>query len=70
MGESGSDIIIKGSSVDLEFDGDVYLKDPSDPRKHKNNSKKITRVLITGDVNYDSGDQPGGLKCTIRISCK
>ena len=68
----GSDIIIKGGSVDLEFDETVYEKDPGDPKKHKNATKKITRVVITGDINFDSRSQnPGtnGLKCEITISC-
>ena len=69
----GSDIIIKGGSVDLEYDETVYRKDNGDPKKHKNSDMKITRVVITGDINFDSRDQqPGtnGLKCEITISCK
>lgn len=69
----GSDIIIKGGSVDLEFDDTVYVKDPGDPKKHKNGSKKITRVVITGDINFDSQTQhsgQNGLRCEITITCK
>ena len=74
---NGSEIIIKGSSVEVEFDGAVYAQDPVNPRKHKNQNKKITRVLITDQTDpnnlivvYDSEDHPGGLKWEIRVTCK
>ena len=67
---NGGVIIIKGGSVALEYDESVYVKDPADPRSHKNSSKKITRVVITGDISYDSGEHPGGLRCTITTTCK
>lgn len=67
---NGADIIIKGGSVELEFDDAVYPKEPGSPKKHKNNGKKITRVVITGDIAFDSGDQPNGISCEIRASCK
>jgi len=66
----GGDIIIKGGSVDLEYDESVYEKDPTDPRSHKNSNRKITRVVIAGDISYDSGDHPKGLRCTITTTCK
>jgi hypothetical protein len=56
----GGDIIIRGGSVDLEYDDSVYPKDPGDPKKHKNENKKITRILIedeNGGVKYDSDGQ-------------
>jgi hypothetical protein len=67
---NGGEIIIKGGSVEVEFDGTVYTKDPANPRKNKNPNKKITRVVITGDIAFDSGDHPSGLKCEIRATCK
>ena len=67
---NGTEIIIKGSSVEVEFDGNTYQQDPSNPRKHKNATKKITRVVITGDISFDSGDTPSGLKCEIRATCR
>jgi hypothetical protein len=66
----GSEIIIKGGSVELDYDEADFPKDNSDPKKHKNPTKKITRVVITGDIKFDSGEQPGGLKCEIRTTCK
>lgn len=70
MGESGSDIIIKGGSVDLNYDETRYPKDPADPSSHKNSNKKITRVVITGDIEYDSGIHMNGLRCEIRTICQ
>jgi hypothetical protein len=70
MGESGNDIIIKGSSVELTFDGTLYEKDPNDPKVHRNSTKKITRIVITGDINYDSGEHPGGLRCEVKAVCR
>ena len=67
---NGTEIIIKGGTVEVEFDGNTYQQDPSNPRKHKNANKKITKVVITGDITFDSGDQPDGLKCEIRATCK
>lgn len=67
---NGGDIIIKGSSVDIDYDEAVYPKDPGNPKKHKNQNKKITRVLITGDISFDSGDHPSGLVCEITTFCK
>ena len=70
MSDQGGDIIIKGGSVDLNFDEGTYVKDPKDPRSHKNANKRITRVVITGDIGFDSGDYPDGLRCTITTICK
>jgi hypothetical protein len=62
---SGGDIIIKGGSVDLVFDESLYPKNPNDPGSHRNDNRKITRVVITGDISFDSGDHPEGLRCDI-----
>lgn len=67
---NGSDIIIRGGSVDLNYDDGIYQKDPKDPKRHSNTDKKITRVVITGDITYDSNDHPSGLSCNIQISCR
>ena len=68
-GEGGV-IIIKGGSVDLTYDESIYVKDPADPKSHKNANLKITRVVITGDISYDSGDRPGGFRCDITVTSK
>jgi len=68
---NGGDIIIKGGSCDLIYDEAVYPTDPADPKKHKNkNNQKVTRVKITGDINFDSGDNPNGLTCEITTTVK
>lgn len=67
---NGSDIIIKGGSAELHFDHSIYQQDPKASHRHQNENKKIVRVVITGDINFDSGEErPGGLKCEIRAYC-
>lgn len=66
---NGSDIVVTGGSVEIEYDSSVYVKEPG-TKKHKNQTKKITRIEITGDKNWDSGNQPNGLNCQIKVSCK
>jgi hypothetical protein len=56
----GGDIIIRGGSVDLEYDDSVYPKDAGDPKKHRNENRKIINILIedeNGRVKYDSGGE-------------
>ncbi len=67
---NGDDIIIRGGSVELEYDSSVYSKNSNDPRRHQSSGKKITRIVITGDINFDSEDHPAGLKCEVRASCR
>jgi hypothetical protein len=68
---NGSDIIIKGGSAEVDFDDGVYERDPKNPRRYQNESKKIVRVVITGDINFDSGEErPGGIKCEIKAYCR
>jgi hypothetical protein len=74
MSDTGSDIIIKGGSVHLTYDGNIYTKDQAaDPKTWKNNDKKIIQVIITDDndeVVYDTGEHLGGLRYTIKARCK
>ena len=69
---NGGDIIIKGGSVDLTFDDDVYKKDdPSKPKKHRNSNGKITKIVVVdenGAEKCNSGDSPSGLKWTITVT--
>lgn len=67
---NGSDIIVRAASAEVEFDPAEFPADPANPKKHKNARKKITRVTITGDITFDSGDVPSGLKCVITAHCK
>ncbi|MBA3354786.1 MAG: hypothetical protein H0U18_02365 [Pyrinomonadaceae bacterium] len=70
MSNGTGDIIIKGGSAEVEFDGGVYKQDPKNRRKYKNADKKIVRVVITGDIKFDSGENAGGLRCEITAFCK
>jgi|RhiMetdeSRZDD1v2_1073273.scaffolds.fasta_scaffold945993_2 hypothetical protein len=65
MMADGETIIVRGGSAEVEYDSATFPTDPTNPKKHKNTSKKITRVLITGDISFDSGDVPSGLTCEI-----
>ena len=42
MGDGGGDIIIKGGSVDLNFDDNLYQKDSNDP-KHAAQAQRAER---------------------------
>ena len=67
----GGEIVIKGGSVALVFDGSLYLRDPTDPNSHKNGARKITRVRVedeNGQSLFDSNFDDGGLKWTITVS--
>lgn len=70
MPNGSGDIIIKGGSVDLVYNEDLYPKNAKDPHSHLNERGKITRVVITGDISYDSGDYPEGLRCEIKAITK
>ena len=73
MSDGGGEIIIKGGSVNLQFDESVYKKDPNDPKKHENANRKITNIVIVdenGGERFNSGDNQGGLKWTITVSTK
>ena len=69
MSEGGGDIIIKGSSVTLDFDDALYPKRQNgDPKEHKNPNRKITKIIIVETVNgeerviFHSGENSAGLK--------
>lgn len=69
----GEDIIIKGGSVELNFDDSLYGKNPNDPNKHENANRKISKIVIVdenGTEKYNSGDSSNGLKWTVTISTK
>lgn len=70
MGDGGTDIIIKGSSVHVNFDGNLYKKDPNDPCHNGDDNRKITRVRVddeSGKSLFDSSDD-SGMKCTITVT--
>ncbi|HUS11489.1 MAG TPA: hypothetical protein VMZ30_13565 [Pyrinomonadaceae bacterium] len=69
----GDDIIIKGGSVELQFDDAIYPNSSSDPKKHRNPNRKISRIVVVdenGGQKYDSGESQSGMKWTITVSTK
>ena len=72
MMADGETIIVRGGSAEVEYDSATFPTDPTDPKKHKNAAKKITRivVMISGVTKFDSGDVPSGLSCEITASYK
>ena len=71
MANGTNDIIIKGGSAEVVFDDGIYQPDPLNPNRYINAEKKIVRVIITGDITYDSGgEKPDGLHCEITCICR
>jgi hypothetical protein len=73
MSEGSGEIIVKGGSVNLDYDDAIYVRDPNDPRKHQNSSRKITRVVVVDEeqvTKYDSDENPGGLRWTVTVYTK
>ncbi|HEV7796887.1 MAG TPA: hypothetical protein VGO73_01930 [Pyrinomonadaceae bacterium] len=71
----GGVIIIKGSSVHLNFDGTLYQKETGDARHRKHEGRKITRVMVQDEKDktlFDSDQlemkNEAGLKWTITVS--
>jgi hypothetical protein len=68
---NGGDIIIKGSSVDIDYDDAVYPPVLGKPRNHKSNDQTIIQVLVVdggGTKKYDSNDDgadPSAWKVTV-----
>ena len=73
MGEGGGEIIIKGGSVEVNFDASLYLKDQLDPNRHKNANRIITRVQVqdaSGRSLLDEADDKDGLQWLITVSTR
>ncbi|HLN97654.1 MAG TPA: hypothetical protein VK208_04265 [Pyrinomonadaceae bacterium] len=73
MGDGGADIIIKGGSVELDYDDTLYPKRPGDPKKHDNRDRRITNIRIldeNGREVFNSGDHQGGLKWEVRVTTR
>lgn len=72
MGDTGSDIIIKGTSVTLEFDETVYRKQNGDPKKYKNETRKITRIQVLDDTGAERFviEDNAGLRWTVNVITK
>jgi hypothetical protein len=66
---NGGDIIIKGSSVDIDYDNNYYPTEAG-KRSHKNDKQTITRITVADDGNtmrYDS-DKDGADVSTWKIT--
>lgn len=70
MSNGSTDIIIKGGSAEVHFDDSVYEQDPHDPSRYSNENKKIMRIVITGDLSFDSGSKTEGWQCEITAHCE
>ena len=68
---NGGDIIIKGGTIEIDFDGAVYKKDGANPRKHKAGDRKLARIVLQDEhdvVKYDTtaeGENP--VKWTVTV---
>jgi hypothetical protein len=70
--ENGGDIIIRGGSVDIDYDNAVYPTEPG-KRGHNNDKQTITRVTVEdagGTSQYDSGGGADTSTWTITVYCK
>ena len=68
---NGGDIIIKGGSVDIQYDDTLYAKEGA--WNHINPNKRITRITITDEnqkLLYDSGVNSNGLSWEIKAHCE
>ena len=69
--DGGSEIIIKGGSVHVQFNSSGYTKDPGDPSKHEHRNKKITKIVVHDDKGNEKlsiADAQGGLKWTVTVT--
>jgi outer membrane lipoprotein-sorting protein len=68
---NGGDIIIRGGSVDIQYDDSLYRKEGE--WSHINREKKMTKITIVNDKGvtvYDSGTNSGGLMWEVRAHCE
>lgn len=73
MSDGSGEIIVKGGSVDLQFDGTLYQRSLSDPAKHGNPNRKITSIVIVdeeGTEKFNSGESSSGLRWTVTVHTK
>lgn len=65
----GGDIIIKGSSCEIQFNDSHFQKDENEAllAKHTRNDLRITKIVITGDASFDQ-DFTEGFTGQITIS--
>jgi hypothetical protein len=73
MSDDPGNIIIKGGSVDLDYDDTIYVKESGNPKIHKNENRNITRILVLDEKKapvYDSEQHNEGLRWTVTVYTK
>ena len=70
MSDGGGEIIIKGGSCEIYFNDEEFPQDPSDPKRHKDDDRRMTRVQVkdeSGSSLFDSGSDDG-VQWTVTVS--
>jgi hypothetical protein len=67
---NGGDIIIRGGSVDIQYDESLYRKDGAWGHVSDKKMTRITVVDDSGKTVYDSGENKNGLKWEVRAHCE
>ena len=70
MSDGGGEIIIKGGSCEIYFNDAEFPQDPSDPKRHKDDDRRMTRVQVkdeSGTSLFDSGSDDG-VQWTVTVS--
>jgi hypothetical protein len=70
---NGGDIIIKGSSVDIDYDNNYYPTETG-KRSHKNDKQTITRITLddgASNTKYDSDTEGADVShWNITVHCR
>ena len=70
MSDGGGEIIIKGGSCEIYFNHEEFPQNSSDPKRHNNDARRITRVQIndgSGNSLFDKGSDDG-VQWTVTVS--
>lgn len=67
---NGGDIIIRGGSVDIQYDDSLYHKEGAWGHVSDKKMTRITVVDDNGKTVYDSGENKNGLKWEVRAHCE
>ncbi len=73
MSDGTGEIIVKGGSVNLQFDAALFPRDPNNLAKYENQNRKITSIVIVDEDDaevFNSGDNPSGLTWTVTVDTK
>ena len=70
MSDGGGEIIIKGGSCEIYFNNEEFPQDANDPKRHKDDDRRMTRVQVkdeSGNSLFDSGSDDG-VQWTVTVS--